>query len=84
VFKGYNNVKDLINCLKNNNNLEDALDQWSDMQLKTGKRLLALGAQMEKAYIWEQPDFATVNEETIKEWWKASVTFPENFNHEKG
>ncbi|MFL1013413.1 FAD binding domain-containing protein [Flavisericum labens] len=81
VFKGYNNVKDLVNCLKESSNLEGALEKWSKIQLQTGKRLLALGTQMENAYIWEQLDFATVDEETTKEWWKASVTFPENFNY---
>jgi 2-polyprenyl-6-methoxyphenol hydroxylase-like FAD-dependent oxidoreductase len=84
VFKGYNNVKDLVNCLKENSNLKDALEQWSNLQLQTGKRLLALGEQMEKAYIWEQLDFAEVDEETTKNWWKASVTFPETFNYETG
>ena len=44
----------------------------------------ALGEQMESAFIWEQLDFANVDEETIKNWWKSSVTFPENFNYEKG
>ena len=84
VFKGYNNVKDLVSCLKETRALDDALDQWSNMQLQSGKRLLALGAQMEKAFIWEQLDFATVDEETTKEWWKASVAFPESFNYETG
>ena len=84
VFKGFYNVKDLIACLQENNTVEDALEQWSKKQLQTGKKLLALGEQMEKAYIWEQLDFATVEEETTKNWWKASVTFPKEFNYEKG
>lgn len=84
VFKGYNNVKDLVICLKKSSNVEDALEQWSNLQLQSGKRLLALGAQMEKAFIWEQPDFATTDEKTTKDWWKKSVTFPESFNYEKG
>ncbi|WP_242206685.1 FAD binding domain-containing protein [Aestuariivivens insulae] len=83
VFKGYNNAKDLITCMKENQNLNDALEQWSKAQLKTGKRLLALGEQMEKAFIWEQLDFAKANEQATKTWWKASVSFPENFNYER-
>ncbi len=83
VFKGYNNVKDLVSWLRETSNLENALNEWSNMQLQSGKRLLALGAQMEKAFIWDQLDFATVDDETTKEWWKASITFPENFNYEK-
>ncbi|WP_215226702.1 FAD binding domain-containing protein [Echinicola shivajiensis] len=84
VFKGYNNVKDLINCMKENSDMEDTLEQWNKLQLQRGKQLLALGEQMENAFIWEQPDFAKVDEVTTKKWWKASITFPESFNFEKG
>jgi 2-polyprenyl-6-methoxyphenol hydroxylase-like FAD-dependent oxidoreductase len=84
VFKGYNNVKDLIQCLKDETSLKNALDKWSKKQLQTGKKLLALGEQMEKAFIWEQLDFAQVDEETTKKWWKDSVTFPDNFNYKEG
>ncbi|WP_242156979.1 NAD(P)-binding protein [Aestuariivivens sediminis] len=84
VFKGYHNVKDLVHCLKEYSNLEEALEQWSKRQLLTGKRLLALGEQMEKAFIWEQLDFAHVDEDTTRKWWKASVTFPDRFNYETG
>jgi hypothetical protein len=75
-------VRDLIGTLKENKQLEDAMQGWSKLQVGTGKRLLALGEQMEKAFIWEQPDFAKIDENTAKNWWKESVTFPENFNYE--
>ncbi|MDU8885520.1 NAD(P)-binding protein [Yeosuana sp. MJ-SS3] len=81
VFKGYNNIKDLIVSLKENNSLKEALKAWNKKQLITGKKLLALGEQMEKAFIWEQPDFANTSKEDIINWWKASVTFPDNFNY---
>ena len=84
VFKGYNNAKDLIHYINENSSLDEALEFWSQAQLKTGKKLLALGEQMEKAFIWEQLDFAKANEEDTKKWWKASITFPDNFNYEKG
>lgn len=83
VFKGYHNVKDLITSLGEHDHLEDALHAWSDKQVTDGRRLLALGEQMEKAFIWEQPDFALAKEEDTAAWWKASVTFPENFSYEK-
>lgn len=44
---------------------------------------LALGEQMEKAFIWEQLDYATAAEEDVAAWWKTSVTFPEDFTYEK-
>ena len=83
VFKGYHNVKDLIECLHEHKTLEEALDNWSKKQIENGKRLLALGEQMEKAFIWEQLDFAHAKEEETAAWWKASVSFPENFSYEK-
>lgn len=83
VFKGYNNVKDLIEFLHVHKTLEEALIGWSKKQVENGKRLLALGEQMEKAFIWEQPDFAHANENEIESWWKASVTFPDNFSYER-
>ena len=83
VFKGYNNVKDLITCLKENNTLDKSLKEWGNKQLQTGKKLLALGEQMEKAFIYNQLDFSEVDELTVREWWKESVTFPENFTYEK-
>jgi 2-polyprenyl-6-methoxyphenol hydroxylase-like FAD-dependent oxidoreductase len=83
VFKGYNNVKDLIEALQATEDLGQALLQWSDKQLATGKRLLVLGDQMERAFIWDQPDFATIDERSVVEWWKKSISFPKNFNHQK-
>ena len=58
VFKGYHNVKNLIACLNEHEILEEALLKWSNKEVETNKRMLALGEQMEKAFIWEQPDFA--------------------------
>lgn len=83
VFKGYNNVKDLLIAFEENESLESALQQWGALQLGTAKRLLALGEQMEKAFIWEPLDFATADAETTSDWWKASVTFPDDFSYQK-
>lgn len=84
VFKGYHNAKDLITCLKTYSSIDAALEVWSKAQLNTGKRLLALGKQMEEAFIWNPLDFAKAHEESTKHWWKASVRFPKDFNYERG
>jgi 2-polyprenyl-6-methoxyphenol hydroxylase-like FAD-dependent oxidoreductase len=84
VFKGYNNVKDLIECLSDDMTLEESLAGWGEKQIARGKRLLALGEQMERAFIWNPPDFAHAEKARLKKWWKESVTFPENFNYQKG
>jgi len=83
VFKGYHNVTDLITHLKGEKSLQQALRQWSDQQVQNGKRLLELGEQMEKAFIWNQLDFASVDEKSTEQWWKSSIQFPDNFNLQK-
>lgn len=83
IFKGYHNVKDLIAAMKDTKTLEEALLLWNKKQLQEGKQILALGDQMEKAFIWEQPDFANIDETSVTNWWKNAITFPEHFNHEK-
>ncbi len=83
VFKGYHNVKDLISALKENISLDQALNNWNNKQLENGKKLLKLGEQMEEAFIWNQLDFASVEEKTTENWWNSSIKFPENFNYQK-
>ncbi|UCG24627.1 MAG: NAD(P)-binding protein [Chloroflexota bacterium] len=82
VFKGYHNVTELLELLDKHDTIEDALREWSDQQVLTGKRLLALGEQMEEAFIWNSLDFASADAESTVAWWKASVTFPEDFSYE--
>lgn len=83
VFKGYNNVKDLIQHISGYADLDRALEAWSKKQVVEARKLLALGEQMEKAYIWDQPDFAQAGEEELAAWWRASVRFPDSFNYQK-
>lgn len=83
IFKGYNNVKDLLQALNENATLEEALQSWSHLQTKSARRILALGEQMEDAFIWKQLDFSSATEETVAKWWKSSVTFPDHFSYER-
>jgi 2-polyprenyl-6-methoxyphenol hydroxylase-like FAD-dependent oxidoreductase len=82
VFKGYHNVTDLLDALSKHNTVDRALHEWSDAQVRSGKRLLALGEQMEKAFIWQPLDFASADAESTAAWWKESVTFPEEFSYQ--
>ena len=82
VFKGYNNVKDLLSALESQNSLDDALQQWGREQVRIGNRLLALGEQMEQAFIWNSLDLATADAAATEAWWKKAVTFPEEFSYE--
>lgn len=83
VFKGYNNVRSLIDELRNCDSVSHALKRWDAMQLRIGRRLLSLGEQMERAFIWEPLDLAAADAATTEAWWKSSVTFPDDFSYEK-
>lgn len=82
IFKGFNNANDLVKSLHEHESVEDALMDWSRAQTEGGKRILALGQQMEHAFIWNSLDFASADAETTATWWESSVTFPENFTYE--
>lgn len=82
VFKGFNNVKDLLSAINTSDTIDDALQQWGKEQVRIGDRLLALGEQMEQAFIWKTLNLATADAATTAAWWKSAVTFPEEFSYE--
>lgn len=82
VFKGYNNIKDLLEALSTYEAVESALQHWSKEQVRIGNRLLALGEQMEQAFIWNSLDLANADAATTATWWKSAVTFPEEFTYQ--
>lgn len=81
VFKGYNNVNDLLSAFNTSDRLEDALNNWGKEQVRIGDSLLALGEQMEQAFIWNPLDLANADSATTAAWWKQAVTFPEEFTY---
>jgi 2-polyprenyl-6-methoxyphenol hydroxylase-like FAD-dependent oxidoreductase len=82
VFKGYQNVKGLLGLLSEDGDLDTALSRWSSEQVRLGDRLLALGDQMEQAFIWDPIDLRTASADDVAAWWKAAVTFPEEFSYQ--
>lgn len=82
VFKGYNNVRDLLQALDTHETVENALQHWGKEQVRIGDRLLALGEQMEQAFIWNSLNLATADAESTAAWWKAAVSFPEEYSYE--
>jgi 2-polyprenyl-6-methoxyphenol hydroxylase-like FAD-dependent oxidoreductase len=81
VFKGYHNVTSLLDALDRHDHLETALDEWGAVQVALGQRLLALGEQMEQAFIWNPLDLAEADAATTETWWRKSVEFPADFTH---
>jgi 2-polyprenyl-6-methoxyphenol hydroxylase-like FAD-dependent oxidoreductase len=82
VFKGLNNISALIGALGSSDSLESALQKWGREQVRIGRRLLALGEQMEQALIWNPLDLREADEEATQKWWQEAVTFPEEFTYE--
>mgnify|MGYP001815384075 CR=1 FL=1 len=82
VFKGYQNVKGLLGELSEDGDVDVALSRWSAEQVRLGDRLLALGDQMEQAFIWDPLDLRRASPEDVAAWWKAAVTFPEEFTYQ--
>jgi len=81
VFKGVTNAIELVEALQQHDDADAALQAWDGEQVARGKRLVALGAQMEKAFIWEPLSYATATGAECKQWWNAAVTFPEDFTY---
>ncbi len=82
IFKGFNNARDLIIALDEHASVDDGLADWSETQTRRSKQILALGEQMEQAFIWKPLDFATASADTTAAWWESSVTFGESFTYE--
>lgn len=81
VFKAVMNAVDLRLALDDAPDVDAALSAWSRDQARRGLRLAALGRQMEQAFVWSAPDFATMTEDTARAWWKQAVTFPDEFTY---
>ena len=81
VFKGTGNAIDLAAALQNHGDVDAALAEWGQAQTHIGRRLVTLGRQMERAFVWDAPDFSEMDEETAAAWWKNAVTFPEEFSY---
>jgi 2-polyprenyl-6-methoxyphenol hydroxylase-like FAD-dependent oxidoreductase len=81
VFKATSNAVDLAEALTEHGDVDRSLDVWSAEQTATGHRLAALGRQMEAAFVWSAPDFASMAPDEAMSWWRGAVTFPEDFSY---
>jgi 2-polyprenyl-6-methoxyphenol hydroxylase-like FAD-dependent oxidoreductase len=84
VFKAVNNAIDLASSLDSTDPLSRSLEDWSDRQLATAERISVLGRQMEQAFVWNAPDFSTMDESRARAWWNEAITFPEGFRYVDG
>ena len=81
VFKAMMNAVELATTLAESSSVDGALEDWSARQTERGKRLAALGDQMEVAFVWEAPDLSSMTEPDARAWWAQSIAFPEEFSY---
>lgn len=81
VFKAMMNAMDLVAAIADENDPVETLAQWSTEQAERGRKLTVLGEQMERAFVWEAPDFSGMAESEAREWWSKSISFPEEFSY---
>lgn len=81
VFKAMMNAVELVKALGEPGLTVEVLERWSTEQAQRGSRLAALGEQMERAFVWDAPDFSTMAESEARVWWMESITFPDDFSY---
>ncbi|MEW6582182.1 MAG: FAD-dependent oxidoreductase [Actinomycetota bacterium] len=84
VFKAMNDAVHLADALSTTGSVDVALARWSERETESARRLAALARQMDDAFVWRAPDFGTMAETDTAAWWKAAVTFPDDFRYVKG
>ena len=82
MFKGYHNVQSLLDAFSRHDDPAEALNEWDAEQVQLADRLLALGDQMEQAFIWNSLDLTTADAASTEAWWHAAVQFPDDFSYE--
>jgi 2-polyprenyl-6-methoxyphenol hydroxylase-like FAD-dependent oxidoreductase len=66
----------LARRLRDANGVDDALAAWDSDQTALGRTLSDLGDQMENAFIWNPPDYDTLDESSALRWWQAGTRPP--------
>lgn len=81
VFKGFSNSSGLAKALSSGDDLETSLEAWSQEQTRVAHRMLALGLEMEEAFIWKTIDLSSASSQECEEWWNKSIRIPEEFSY---
>ncbi len=81
VFKSLSNATDLVDALASHADVPTAVTAWSRRQTTVARRMLALGNQMEDAFIWNTIDLARATVEACHAWWNRSITIPGEYSY---
>jgi len=81
VFKGFTNALDLVQAIDRDVPLPVALEDWSTQQTRVAQSMLAMGLDMEQAFIWNTIDLATESPEAVADWFDRSIRIAEEFSY---
>ncbi len=82
IFKAANNAIRLRAALDAHDDVDVALAAWSEGETAAAREILDLGRQFEEAFIWNPPDFGTMEPAEAAAWWERSVQHPAGFTFE--
>ncbi len=81
VFKGFTNARDLAEGLNADDPLDEILEHWSVKQTRVARSMLAMGYDMEDAFIWNTIDLATEPPEACAHWFDRSIRIAKEFSY---
>lgn len=81
VFKGFSNARELAAAITGTTDLNAALETWSQQQTKVAHSMLAMGMDMEKAFIWDTIDLATTEPEECARWFDRSINIAKEYSY---
>ena len=81
LYKALTNASGLVDALTAEAPLERALDAWSRVQVAQAQSLLAMGYDMEDAFIWNTIDLATASSEDCAAWFDRSIRIAPEFSY---
>ncbi|MBX2883328.1 MAG: NAD(P)-binding protein [Granulosicoccus sp.] len=83
AFKALHNALSLATALRQSDDCETSLKNWSKSETLLDEKLLCTGFAMEKAFIWETIDLATASADEVQQWWDNSITYPSEYSYLK-
>ena len=77
VMKAAVHALGLARQLQSERDLDAALTAWDAQQSAFGRVLSDLGEQMESAFLWNTPDFGTLDPAGALRWWQTATSLPQ-------
>ena len=75
VLKASTNALTLVESLRAHDTLAAALAAWDAAQRAAAARMSAVAAQLERALIWQVPDFGGMDADATRAYWQRATRF---------